>query len=317
MISFVVIGKNEDWRLEKCLSAISRNAVKELTQPYELIYVDSQSTDKSVEIAKEYVDKVFLITGECNAAIGRNIGAKEATGDILFFLDGDMELREGVLTSIMTGDDQLKHPFMAGVEYDILFDNNWNKKEERLRHPFKEDTEWYESRPSTGMFVIEKSVWDNVGGMDNRFTKSQDYEFGFRAYGKGYPVLRVGKLWVNHYTRYYDVRPDSLSRYKYPAMLTRKYCLKPYAFKTLFMWNYSGYLLFLLLLLLGVTGNVWLLISYLFILVYRTIRVLQKTKVRLNWLTIMYRRFAKDLLLIYYVFTYFPRQPQVLYERIK
>ena len=35
--------------------------------------------------------KIYIITGKFNAAIARNIGAKEAKGDV-FFIDGDMEI---------------------------------------------------------------------------------------------------------------------------------------------------------------------------------------------------------------------------------
>jgi len=43
--------------------------------------VDSKSDDKSLEIVKEFPSiKAFTILGDCNAAIGRNIGAIEAKG---------------------------------------------------------------------------------------------------------------------------------------------------------------------------------------------------------------------------------------------
>lgn len=89
MVSFIVIGKNEGWRLDKCLSAIHYFARQEELANYEIIYVDSKSTDDSLSIAKKNAaNRILLITGECNAAIGRNVGAKEAKGDILFFWMG-------------------------------------------------------------------------------------------------------------------------------------------------------------------------------------------------------------------------------------
>ena len=317
MISFIIIGKNEGWRLEKCLSAVRRRAEAELVQPWEVIYVDSQSSDGSVELARQYADKAFLLTGECNPAIGRNVGAKESEGDILFFIDGDMELRESVLSTIVKESGDLCYPFMEGIEFDILFDSDWQQKDAHARQAFCEGAEWYDNKPSTGMFVIDKKVWEEVGGMDNRFKRSEDYDFGFRAGKMGYKTRRIGQLWVNHYTRYYALRNDPLSVYKYSAMLTRKYGTKGFAFKTLFKWNYSAYSLLFCLLFFIATLNIWIMVPYILLLGYRTMRVFKRTSVRLNWATIAYQRFAKDVLLFYYCFTYFPDQPVVSYNRIK
>ena len=168
MISFIIIGRNEDWRLEKCLKSVKTIVQKELSVPSEILYIDSQSTDESVKLAKMYADRTFLITGVCNAAIGRNIGAKEAKGDILFFLDGDMELREGVIKSIMSDDGHLVYPFISGIEYDYLYDKDWNIKGERTRRKYTPGRNAYEITTG-GLFIIEKKLWDEVGGIDNRF----------------------------------------------------------------------------------------------------------------------------------------------------
>ena len=102
MISFIIIGKNEGWKLKACLDALSVVVCKDKIQDYEIIYVDSKSTDDSINVAKQYPKaRVFLITGECNAGVGRNIGGKEAKGDILCFLDGDMELQTEVIPSLL------------------------------------------------------------------------------------------------------------------------------------------------------------------------------------------------------------------------
>lgn len=315
MISFIVIGRNEGWRLEKCLSAVRRVAPKELIQTFEIIYVDSQSSDNSIEISKKYADKVFLVTGECNAAIGRNIGAKEASGDILFFLDGDMELLPGVLPSILDGNGKLIHPFMSGIEFEYLYDFNWNKLDEKPRRNYKEGETMFEN-VTGGLFVIERTLWNKVGGMDNRFVRSEDYDFGLRVCNTGIKLKRLGALWVNHHTRYYAVRTDSLTVFKYPALLTRKHFLEPNAFRTLFFWNYSAYLLVLCIVSALLTLNYWLLLPYFAVLLYRAARVVLRTPTRIGFLHILCKRFSKDLLFIYYFCTFYPKQPYVEYREM-
>ena len=313
MVSFIVIGKNEGWRLEKCLRSIKSTAPQELNQPYEIIYVDSRSKDSSIDISKKYADKVIQLTGECNAAIGRNIGAKEAGGNILFFLDGDMELRSGVLKSIIGNDGCLTYPFMSGVEYDYLYDNEWNKVEEKPRRVYKDGEATFE-KVTGGLFVIDRTIWEKVGGMDNRFVRSQDYDFGLRVCNIGVKLKRLGALWVNHYTRYYAVRTDSLTVFKYPALLTRKHFLEPNAFHTLFFWNYSAYLLVICVATSLLALNYWLLLPYFVVLLYRSAKVVMRTPTGLGFVRTFYKRFIKDLLFIYYFCTFYPKQPHVDYS---
>src|ERR1035438_5026457 len=83
MISFIVIGRNEGLKLTKCFESIFKTIHANHLNNYEVIYVDSNSTDSSIDTAKNYnINKIFKITGKCNAAIGRNVGATESKGDI-------------------------------------------------------------------------------------------------------------------------------------------------------------------------------------------------------------------------------------------
>lgn len=316
MISFVVIGRNESWRLEKCLSAIRRLAEIELMQPYEIIYVDSQSTDGSVELAKQYADKFFLLTGECNAAIGRNVGAKEAQGDILFFLDGDMELLDGVLSSIFEKGNFLPYPFLSGIENEHLYDNDWNLVEIKSRRNYLKGQKWFEN-VTGGLFIVEKAYWNQVGGMDNRFKKNQDYEFGLRMTNNGCPLCRIGKIWVNHYTRYYAIRTDLSTVCKYQAMLTRKYGFRSFAFKTLFIGHYSAFLLMMSIIALILIRDLCTLIPYLIVLLYRTTRIIQRTPIATDFVKVAWQRFIKDVLFIYHFLTFYPNQPEVKYRCVK
>ena len=305
MISFITIGKNESWRLEKCLSAIRKTANTELTHPYEIIYVDSKSTDGSIALAVQYADKVLLIDGECNPAIGRNVGAMEAKGDILFFIDGDMELREGVLTMIFNKTRHLTHQLLSGVEYEYLHDKDWKKTEEKPR------------KSPTGLMVVEKQLWDEVGGMDNRFARAEDMDFIWRACSKGVEYHRMNQLWVNHYTRYYAVRSEPYSVDKYDILLTRRHLFDKQAFMYLTLMNYSCYCLIITFIAFALSFNSLVFIPYFILITYRAMRMMKRTHVKLNLINLMWRRFAKDLSFIFYFLTFFPQQPIISYRHIK
>jgi len=90
-LSVVVIGRNEGARLSACLrSALSAEMAGHTLQ---LIYVDSASTDDSVQRAEALGAKVIGVRPERpSAAIGRNAGWRAASGDLVLFLDGDTVL---------------------------------------------------------------------------------------------------------------------------------------------------------------------------------------------------------------------------------
>lgn len=318
MISFIIIGRNEGWRLEKCLKSVKTIIEKELSVPTEILYIDSQSTDESIEISKKYADRTFLITGVYNAAIGRNIGAKEAKGDVLFFLDGDMELRDGVVSSVLAGQGTLVYPFISGVEYEFLYDQDWSLKGERIRRKFVEGEDIY--KPTTGgLFAIEKRLWDEVGGMDNRFFRSQDMDFGFRMSARGIPLLRKGQLWVNHYTVFYAVRHNALSTIKYSAILLRKHFFNKTVQVSVFKNNYSSYLLALTLvfaLCIDYPLGLLALIPYILTICYRAMMTRKRTSVELSFLKTATNRITKDILFIYSFLTFYPSKPVISYREV-
>ena len=222
MISFIIIGKNEGWRLDKCLKSVHTVVVNDNISNYEIIYVDSKSTDNSIEIAKSYSDvKVYLITGVCNAAIARNICATEASGDILFFIDGDMEIQSGFLPLIVKNDNEMVYPFISGQNLDILYDEEWNYISSSNRWPIGDKDKY--STSAGGLFIITSELWKSVNGMDTRFKRSQDVDLGLRLASKGVLLCRKPDLLAKHHTMMYIVRDEIGSYRKYTSLLARKH----------------------------------------------------------------------------------------------
>ncbi|MCF2132550.1 glycosyltransferase, partial [Strepomyces sp. STD 3.1] len=67
------------------------NVIKEAKglNPFEIIVVANGSTDNTEEIARSLNCRVISFEEKLGIDVGRAVGAKEAKGDILLFLDGD------------------------------------------------------------------------------------------------------------------------------------------------------------------------------------------------------------------------------------
>lgn len=313
MISFIIIGKNEGERLTRCISSVFSFIKKEQINESEVIYVDSKSTDDSISRAKALnVNKILSITGQCNAAIARNIGAKESSGNILFFLDGDMELIPGFYSQIVDKEGNLVYPFLSGIERDIIHTDN-GEKQIRIRRKYQEGVDQYEYITG-GLFIIAADLWRKVGGMDTRLRINEDFDLGLRLSKMGFRLCRKPIIFVNHYTRPYETRKGHDLNIRFSAFLLRKHFFYFQAHKNTFTINYPCVMLVLSLILLALFKSVWALVPYLISALYKTYRRHLTSYSNLNYLSIFYYQLKLDILFICFFFTFFPKHIELQYS---
>lgn len=91
-ISGVVITFNEEDRIRDCLESLSFVD--------EIIVVDSNSTDRTVKIAREYTDQVFCVDWK-GYAISKNYGIDKARNNWILSLDADERISPDLRQSII------------------------------------------------------------------------------------------------------------------------------------------------------------------------------------------------------------------------
>ncbi len=95
-VSFVIIARNEEKNIGGCIKSVL-DAAEDID--FEVIVVDSTSTDRTREIAGRYPAKIVGLSGSnrLTASAGRYVGSLYAKGKYIFFVDGDMILDPGFL----------------------------------------------------------------------------------------------------------------------------------------------------------------------------------------------------------------------------
>ncbi len=103
-VSVIIPVKNAGEKFEVCLRSIQKSPYRNI----EVIVVDDHSTDNSVQIAKNFSFTVLQSVEGNGANRARNFGAKNAKGEILIFIDSDVEIRndtiQTIVESLVSGD---------------------------------------------------------------------------------------------------------------------------------------------------------------------------------------------------------------------
>lgn len=187
--------------------------------------------DNGSEPPAEVVDdpRVRLIRSPTNRGVagGRNDGVAQTSSDLVCFLDSDAALLPGALDALVA---PLREDPHVAVAVPVFADQppeasagrapTLRDKVERVRgrtatyqaSPRSADVPWWEVDFGIGACqLIRRSVFDEVGGLDESMYWTEDLDFCLRVRDAGHAVVQVGAARVNHPPR---------RRYRRP--LTRK-----------------------------------------------------------------------------------------------
>lgn len=153
---------------EKYVARAIESVLHQTFQDWEMIIIDDGSTDRSLEICKQYTDTRIHVTHTNNAGVShaRNVGLDQAQGNFVTFLDGDDWLGESYLDNLYQRDSDmviggLIKANQAGQVVERIL------PEERGIVPLKKLTKsFYKEQLATGIFgfvsskIIRKRVID-------------------------------------------------------------------------------------------------------------------------------------------------------------
>lgn len=185
LISIITVTYNSGGKITAYLESIK----KYVKIPFELIIVDNNSQDNTLEIIKKFPLPIKLLPQSTNSGFskGNNIGAQEAEGEYLLFLNPDTHLKDQSLEKAI---EFLQNTEDAGIVAAQLIEENGHIQPSVRNLPtlWRAITEYYfnqknsyaeyvpkgdqpvavETVVGAGM-LIKKSLFERIGRWDERF----------------------------------------------------------------------------------------------------------------------------------------------------
>lgn len=319
MISFIIIGRNIERTIALCIESVYTLINKNKLTDYEIIYIDSDSHDNSVDLARKYAIKIIKLSGQVNSAIGRNVGVNYTKGDTLFFIDGDMELKPGFFRKVFNPDTQQPdYPFINGYWHDKYYDDNYN-------HLFTREAKIPDKityrHVTGGLMIVNHELWEKVEGMDERLIRNQDIDIGLRFSKLGFPAKLYNHVFAIHHTKKYFHKSRIFDFFFTRSLFSPGLLMRKHLFYKPYLKRYYLNVTNVLILLCGIISLFFLPVTsmacfclYLFIQLTRALKQFKKERhiILLFLFNILYGIYSLIGLLLYY-----PKKPVYKVSEVK
>jgi glycosyltransferase involved in cell wall biosynthesis len=206
--SVVIPTYNAEAFLDAELSALASQTHPE---PFEVVIADNGSTDRSVEVAEAWRDRLpFLRVVDASRARGvsaaRNDGIRAATTDVILLCDADDVVDGGWVAAMLRGLED--HDYVGGALDTRVLSTPAAQQWVPVEPLTTELPETWGGRRYAfgGNLGMRRFVFDDAGGFDETYgAGAEEIDFAWRALNAGHEVSFVPDA-VIHYRLRSDLR---------------------------------------------------------------------------------------------------------------
>jgi glycosyltransferase involved in cell wall biosynthesis len=197
-ISVIIPACNAERHLTICLQAL-RNS---LVAPLEIIVVDDGSIDATAKIAAGFGAYVLETPKRMGPAAARNLGARKATGDVLFFLDSDVCVKPDTLQKIRERFEQDAELAAVIGSYDSSPSSpDFLSQYRNLMHAYVHQSSSVSASTFwTGCGAIRRDIFLEHSGFSEDYGRPsiEDIELGYRLIRDHQKIILDSSIEVTH-----------------------------------------------------------------------------------------------------------------------
>ena len=202
-VSIIIVNYNGITLLEKCLESL----FKVNYDNFEVILVDNNSTDGSVQFVRKNYASVIIIKLESNKGFAEpnNIGTKTAKGEYFLFLNNDTVVTPNFISEMIK---VIENDQKIGICQSLLLKPDGSVDSsgdfiDKLGVVYNSKTKSKEIREISSArgasMMIKKKIFDELEGFDEKFFFSfEDVDLGWRTWILGHKVVLVPNSIVYH-----------------------------------------------------------------------------------------------------------------------
>jgi cellulose synthase/poly-beta-1,6-N-acetylglucosamine synthase-like glycosyltransferase len=250
MISVIIPAYNAEKTIKRTLSALTNQNYRD---KYEVIVIDDGSIDDTIKIVSKFKNVKLISIKHSGPATARNVGVKNAKGNIILFTDADCVPSKNWIKNMIV---PFKNKEIVGISgtYKTLNKNSLIARfagyEIETRHE-KLKKEKYIDFIGTYSAAYRKNIFLKFGGFDESFqiASGEDPELSFKINKAGLKMFFQPKAFVYH------KHPDNILKFlrqKFWRGYWRVFLYKKHAYK-IFRHSYTPKSLFVEEALTGVT----------------------------------------------------------------
>lgn len=205
-VAAIIVNWNGSAHLQQCLPSLRSQTYKLL----EIIVVDNHSADDSEKVARDYDAKWLPLSQNVGLAPALNLGAAEASSDLLLFVNNDMRFDNNFVASLVEPMERDPDLFVTdGMQF------NWDGTEavhlgarlttSRARNPsavelvpglfFHQEQQSVVTpvfMASAACMLARRSIFEKIGAFDDRLPLGyEDVEICWRAWVRGWKTVHV------------------------------------------------------------------------------------------------------------------------------
>ena len=181
--------------------------------PHEVIVVADGDSGGSRRLAEKWGARTLKIPEPEGPGAARNLGARHATGHILFFVDADVTVKPDAIRLVATAFEKDAPPAAIFGSYDDEpWEGNFLSQYKNLAHHRVHQTANREASTFWGACgAIKRGIFFKIGGFNEKYCLRrgtsapgtvEDIELGYRLRKAGYPIELVKELKVKHLKRW-------------------------------------------------------------------------------------------------------------------
>jgi GT2 family glycosyltransferase len=203
LVSCLIVTYNSAGYIRRCLESISRQDYPN----WEIVVVDNQSQDQTVEIIRKEFPAVKLLIADRNLefAKGNNWGCSQCRGEYIYVLNSDVVLEEGAMRRFVEHIEISPSIASVGSVIDTKGSILWYADTFLINGIIGTRADLLQgarfcAAPCGAGFLIRKSVIDEMGYLfDEGFISNwEDHELGLRCWLHGYLVLHIPEKGLYH-----------------------------------------------------------------------------------------------------------------------